>query len=251
MKLVSDFSFGTRRLQGRVHQAPVVLHRGYNYISAFQIAGDEPTQPFSDAFGEEDDQSNTSKIAAMANKFLHNRQTSIKKTEPREPSFKPIEDEPSRTFVDKFDTLPSSLAISKSGLKSKFSLNSFSKFKADSDDHNSDADEKAVLRTGSDADNEPRTMFEEIEEYKVTNFNGRAESERDGDEICQKVDSDDSNVAANKDTSFSNTGHIQRANRRGRGRGRGGNISGKYTLYSCYTKPVLNFTSVQHHHMLR
>ena len=186
----------------------------------------------------------------MANKFLHNRQTSIKKTEPREPSYKPKEDEPSRTFVNKFDTLPSSLAISKSGLKSKFSLNSFSRFVEDSDDQNSDADEKAVLRTSSDADNEPRTMFEEIEEYKVTNFNGHAESERDGDEIWQKVDSDDSNVAASKDT-FSNTGHIQRANRRGRGREKGGNISGMYTIYSCYTKNVLNFTSMEHHHMLR
>ena len=224
---------------------------GYNYICAFQIAGDEPTQPFSDAFGEEDGQSNTSKIAAMANKFLHNRQTSIKKRESKESSLKPKEDEPSTAFVDKFNPLPSSLAISKSGMKSNFSLNSFSSFKSDSDDHSTNADEKAVLRTGSDANNEPRTMFEEIEKYKLTSFNGRAESERDADEICQKMDSDDSNDATSKDISFSNTGHIQRANRRGRGRERGGNISGTYTIYSCHTKPILNFTSMEHYHVLR
>ena len=181
----------------------------------------------------------------MASKFLHNRQASIKKTEPKEPSLKPEHDEPRRTFVDKFSTLPSSLAISKSGLKSKFSLNSFASFKSDSDDHITDADEKAAPITVNDADSEHRTTFEQIEEYNATSFNRRAETEPDGDEKFQKMDSSDTYVDARRDVTHSNTGGIQRMNRRGRGREQ--SISGAHTSNVHDTRNPFYVTCKEHH----
>ena len=202
-----------------------IFSDGCNNVAAISIAGDEPTHPFSDSFAEEDDQNNKSKIAVMASKFLHNRQASIKKTEPKASSLKPKQDKPSETFVDKFNTLPSSLAISKSGLKSKFSLNSFSSLKPDSDYDNTDTDQISAPKTGNEADSEHRTMCEQIEGYDATSFNRCPETERERDETFQKIESGDTR----RDVTSSNAGCFQRMNRRGRGRGQGGHTSGMYT----------------------
>ena len=126
----------------------------------------------------------------------------------------------------KLDTLPSSLAISKSGLKSKFSLNSFSKYNTDNDtdDHTTVTCKEVVRKPSGDANKDTNSVFSEVNAFEADVFDsGRKQLDSTTTESGNgpHVENYDNDGDTERIKPTASGGYIQRGGRRGRGRGRG------------------------------
>ena len=133
----------------------------------------------------------------------------------------------------KLDTLPSSLVISKSGLKSKFSSRSFSN--CDTND-TACASEATIYKDTSssnldyEAPRETRTTFPREDDNRISSdasaMNRHVNKETNDCEFEEEIDNFDTEMDYENSTTYGTKGRGQSHSRGGRGRGRGASTTG-------------------------